>query len=559
MNAIVKSRMPDGGRLMPPVRSKAFLISALLAFRARPREALQGLGWIALGKRVRGWGVLGRAATRHPNAYAAWVRSAEAALVERWLDQPERPAKPVAGLTLRLDSMDPEAATVTLRGLEAALGADLASLKTPQAIREDAPLARTLAALYADGARWLVPMIAGDRPSPWLGAALRRAPPHAELLFWDEDRREGSRRVDPWLKPAWDPLLAKSRDPLTGAAAIDISFAQKIADGLPSARTDLAGFRRLLSAAAASTCPVHLPLIMTHRALPPVPLKAPAPIVAAPHLSVSIIIPVRDKPALLAACIAGLDRSRYSGETELIIVDNGSQDEAMTELLNRLEAERGARVLPRPGPFNFSRLNNDAAAVARGELLCLLNNDVEPIDDDWLTHMAGHAADPRVGAVGAMLLYPDGTIQHAGVAIGMGNAAGHIQRGVHPDERLHAAWHAATRRVSAVTAACLVVRAEHYRAAGGLDDAAFPVAYNDVDFCLRLQQRGLANIYCAEARLLHHESKSRGLDKTPEKARRFASELAALQDRWSTATCQDTWFHPMFDRGSERCALRWPT
>jgi GT2 family glycosyltransferase len=213
-------------------------------------------------------------------------------------------------------------------------------------------------------------------------------------------------------------------------------------------------------------------------------------------------------------------------------------------------------VLRLPGPFNFSRLNNEAVRVAKGELLCFLNNDIEPLDGSWLTNLVTRAVEPDVGAVGAMLLYPDGSIQHAGVAIGIGGAAGHVQKGVMPDSTRGDFRYFATRRVSAVTAACLVVSRDKFLSVGGFDEQAFPVAFNDVDFCLKLNSRRLRNMFVAESRLIHHESKSRGQDDNPEKRERFARELRQLQQRWETQTYTDPWYSPLLSRASERCLLQ---
>ncbi|PTQ09118.1 hypothetical protein CLG96_14780 [Sphingomonas oleivorans] len=271
--------------------------------------------------------------------------------------------------------------------------------------------------------------------------------------------------------------------------------------------------------------------------------------------SVSIIIPTRDKVELLSACLAGLSRLRYPGACEIIVVDNGTTQPAALRLLEELQADDTVQVIRDDGPFNFSALNNRAAAQAAGDVFCLLNNDVEALDGDWLAAMVRHAVRPDVGAVGSMLLYPDGSVQHAGVAIGIGGAAGHLARGAMPTDPDHFAWHGVTRSVSAVTAACLVVRREAYFSVGGLDAAAFPVAFNDVDFCLKLQQSGLRNVFVAEARLIHHESVSRGKDHAPANIERFNGELARFRKRWGSAEHSDPHYSPLFSRSAEPCLL----
>jgi GT2 family glycosyltransferase len=212
-------------------------------------------------------------------------------------------------------------------------------------------------------------------------------------------------------------------------------------------------------------------------------------------------------------------------------------------------------ILDQPGPFNYSTINNNAVAAAQGELLCLMNNDIEVLSPDWLAIMATQALRPEVGAVGAQLLYPDGRIQHAGVVIGVGNAAGHAHRFLQPGAEGYFRRHALPQFVSAVTGACLVVRRERFLAVGGLDEANFAVAFNDVDLCLKLNARGWQSFYEPRAVLVHHESVSRGLDTDPVGAARFAGELAALQRIWRTNEIVDPYHHPMLSRASEQFAL----
>jgi GT2 family glycosyltransferase len=184
-----------------------------------------------------------------------------------------------------------------------------------------------------------------------------------------------------------------------------------------------------------------------------------------------------------------------------------------------------------------------------------MNNDIEVLAPDWLTVMATQALRPEVGAVGAQLLYPDGRIQHAGVVIGVGNAAGHAHRFLQPEAEGYFRRHALPQFVSAVTGACLVVHREKFLAVGGLDEANFAVAFNDVDLCLKLNARGWQSFYEPRAVLVHHESVSRGLDTDPVGAARFAGELAALQRIWRTNEIVDPYHHPMLSRASEQFAL----
>lgn len=231
----------------------------------------------------------------------------------------------------------------------------------------------------------------------------------------------------------------------------------------------------------------------------------------------SIIVPTRNKRALLEVLVATLVRSlEASGErAELIIADNGSDEPDALAWLAALPEHpsvsslESVRVLSLPGPFNYSHLNNTAAQYASGNLLCFLNNDIEIINTDWLTVMARLAIRKSSGCVGACLLYPDDTIQHAGVVVGVETIAGHIYKHAPAEASGHAGYLNKLQQVDAVTGACLVMRRSVFKSLDGFDEA-LPVAFNDVDLCLRALEAGYENLWTPDARLRHHESKSRG-------------------------------------------------
>jgi len=270
------------------------------------------------------------------------------------------------------------------------------------------------------------------------------------------------------------------------------------------------------------------------------PIPEPAP-------KVSILIPTRDRADLLETCIDGvLHRTNYSN-FEILVADNGSVEEATGRLFRKLEREPSVRVLALPGPFNYSRLNNQAALEASGEIILLLNNDVDVIAPGWLSEMVSHAIRPEVGAVGAKLFYKDNTIQHAGVVLGMGwpgGIAGHFGVGAPRYEAGLLGGLALLRSVSAVTGACLAVRRELFNAVGGLDEANLAVAYNDVDFCLRLRERGYRNVWTPFAELYHYESVSRGDDLSDEKLARLQKEAAYMRQRWGASLDEDPYWNP---------------
>ena len=259
---------------------------------------------------------------------------------------------------------------------------------------------------------------------------------------------------------------------------------------------------------------------------------------------VTVIVPTRDRLDLLEPCLDGLLNGTDYPDLEVLVADNGS---VLAPTLARFEVwgqDRRIRIAPMPGPFNFSRSNNDAVALCRGSVVVFMNNDVEVRHPDWLRLLVAEAIRPEVGAVGAKLLYPSGLIQHAGVVLGlMGGPAGyafHLFRDGHPGY-LHMIE--TTRRCSAVTAACLAVTRAKFEAVGGFDAEAFPVALNDVDLCLRLDAAGYRNLYVPGACLLHKESASRPSDWSPDQRARYERELTAFTERWSDRLIRDPWYN----------------
>jgi glycosyltransferase involved in cell wall biosynthesis len=259
---------------------------------------------------------------------------------------------------------------------------------------------------------------------------------------------------------------------------------------------------------------------------------------------VSILIPTRDRLTLLKTCIESLQRQTTYPHFELVVVDNGSTESDSLIYLDSL-VQQGIKVIRDSRPFNFSALNNLAANHAQGEFLCLMNNDIEIVQGDWLQEMISFAALPGVGAVGAKLWYPneqDG-LQHGGVVIGMGGVAGHAHVGLARGQVGYFGRVALHHRLMAVTAACMVIRKSHYLQVGGLDES-IAVAFNDVDFCLRLHEAGLACILTPYAEMIHHESASRGDDLSDAQRERFMAEERFMHERWGDRLHDDPFFSP---------------
>lgn len=258
---------------------------------------------------------------------------------------------------------------------------------------------------------------------------------------------------------------------------------------------------------------------------------------------VSLVIPTRDRVALLERCIGTISSMTEWPELEIIVIDNGSTDPDTLDYLRRIERD-GVTVMPMPGPFNFADLNNRAVAAARGEIVGLINNDIEALHQGWLDEIVGQLLRPGVGAVGAKLLWPNGMVQHGGVLLGVGNVAGHFGNRLADADWGDHGRNQLVQQVSGVTAACLFLRKADYLALGGMDAAAFPVAFNDVDLCLKLRAAGKAITWTPHALLLHAESASRGHEDTPQKVARAQRELEHLRRRWGGVLLRDPAYHP---------------
>jgi GT2 family glycosyltransferase len=516
------------------------------AFRIAPVPYLTAAKWWILGKRVRARGQLATLLNQSKRAYQLWA-----------LRDNRRPrqASPHGASPAIIALLDVARSSDIDAGYQMATRLSLAAEGLPIMLigsnhHED--LDAVVQSIDWSASPWLMPILAGDLLAPGAAEAYRAAcnDPQVRLLYADDDELDRwNRRLKPHFKPKWNKELFRHADYITGSCIVraDADDISKVAN-----HSDWAA--RLVSNVATRGTAKAVQKMLHHRRTRPVPPAAAAPLELADELPlVSVIIPTRNRVNLLKTCVAGLSGTDYPN-LEVIVVDNDSDD---TETLAWLHAFDGGRtrVLRHPGPFNYSMINNRAVAEARGQLICLLNNDIEVLSPNWLAIMATQALRDDVGAVGARLLYPDGRIQHSGVIIGVGNAAGHAHRFVRPEEEGYFNRHNLPQFSSAVTAACLVVKRDRFLKVGGLDEVNFPVAFNDVDLCLRLNAAGWQSLYEPRATLIHHESVSRGFDLDPLGARRFAGELAALQRIWKTDEVVDPFHHPQLSRASERFAV----
>lgn len=257
---------------------------------------------------------------------------------------------------------------------------------------------------------------------------------------------------------------------------------------------------------------------------------------------VTLIVPTRDRVDLLKMSMTSiLERTRYSN-FDILVMDNQSKEQETIEYLEWLERDPRVRVISHDAPFNYSSINNHGIMEAKGEIIGLINNDIEVISEDWLCEMVGHAMQPGVGAVGAMLYYPNDTIQHAGVVKGVGGVAGHIYCGEPRGSDGYFARARLVQSISVVTGACLLVRRSVLEQVQYLDEN-LAVAFNDVDLCLRIQQAGYRNVWTPYAELYHHESASRGCDNTPEKLERFLREIDFMKNRYGDSLEKDEFYN----------------
>ena len=273
---------------------------------------------------------------------------------------------------------------------------------------------------------------------------------------------------------------------------------------------------------------------------------------------VTLIVPTRNGLHLIKQCIQSiLEKTSYKNY-EIIVVDNGSDDPNTLQYLEEISRKHAVRVVRDDRTFNFSALNNQAVKLARGEVIGLLNNDIEVISPDWLSEMVSHALRPEVGAVGAKLLYPDDTIQHGGILLGVGGIAAHSHKHLARGNPGYLGRANLIQSFSAVTAACLVIKKSIYEALGGLNDRDLQVSYNDVDFCLRVRAAGYRNIWTPYAELYHHESATRGPDETPEKQMRYQKEINYMKNNWQDMLDNDPAYNPNLTVHDEDYSLAWP-
>lgn len=392
-----------------------------------------------------------------------------------------------------------------------------------------------------------------------------------DVVYSDEDKldRRG-RRVDPFFKPDWSPDLFLSVNYVCHLTVIRRRLVEEVG-GFQPGFDGSQDYDLLLRVTERTRRIAHVPRVLYHwrkvpgsaaaeigakkyaldagrRALEaalarrgidggvemPTPGRYRVRYALPRRPTVSIVIPTRDRVDLLRACVSTIDERTSYSSRELVIVDNGSRDPAALAYLE--EVGRRHRVLAYPHAFNWSAINNFAVPRATGELLLFLNNDIEVIEGGWLEALVEHAVRPDVGVVGAKLLYPGGWIQHAGVVLGVGGVAGHAFKFRPGDTRAFFGLPQVVRDVSAVTGACMMVRRGVFEEVGGFDER-LRVAFNDIDFCMKVGSAGYRVVYTPHSVLCHHESATRRTEHPPE-------DEALMRARWGASLGRDPFYNP---------------
>ena len=276
------------------------------------------------------------------------------------------------------------------------------------------------------------------------------------------------------------------------------------------------------------------------------------------HPRITVMIPNKDHTDDLDRCLTSLYKNAGYDNFEVLVIENNSTDPETERYYAQIPQKfANCRMVRYQGGFNFSAINNFGAQFANGEHLLLLNNDIEVTSKDFLRELLSYSQRPDVGAVGAKLIYPDNEIQHAGVIMGINGSAGHSHKG-HPADAVGDMYRLVTTQdFMAVTGACLMTKTALYREMGGLDAEKFAVAYNDVDYCLKLWKKGLLNVYTPLAQAIHYESRSRGLDTLSENAKRYEREKANFYEKYQPYIDNyDPYYNPHFTNKVENFGLR---
>lgn len=413
----------------------------------------------------------------------------------------------------------------------------------------------------------------------------------ADVVYWDHDHiNPNDERILPNFKPDWSPDLLIAQDYIGPAYAVKGSRLTAAFAAISNCDDHYVRLIELIKSGEQPARIAHIPVILEHH-LPAAAnseqsadaelkrqrviaqwlkqqgdevesfdsgveagiRKVNFAINANPSTTplISIIIPTRDALDITRNCVNSVLEKTQLTDYEIIIVDNQSECSQTLEWFEEIQQTANVRVIRYDAPFNYSAINNFAVRHALGSLLCFLNNDTEVINGEWLQEMAQHAVRPKIGCVGAKLYYPDNTVQHAGVVLGLWGLAGHG----HKNFTRHAAGYcrrlASVQNYSAVTAACLMMKKAIFDEVGGFNENELKVAFNDVDLCLKTLSAGYRNLWTPYAELYHYESKTRGKEDSPEKKARERREIDYMQSKWAKLIKHDPAYSPNLTRLQE--------
>ncbi|MDP2610328.1 MULTISPECIES: glycosyltransferase family 2 protein [unclassified Oceanobacter] len=409
--------------------------------------------------------------------------------------------------------------------------------------------------------------------------------PEADIFYSDEDKIDAlGRRIDPHFKSGFDPERILAQNYMSHMSVIRTDLVRRVGGlrkGVEGSQDHDLVLRCLDAINWNRKGVIHIPFILYHwrmvegstalasdqKSYTAVSgLKAVSDVLSSntlvdsvepgdvpntyrviwkrrPDIKVSIIMPTKNGGDLVRCAVESIYEKTTHKNFEIILVDNNSDDPKDIAYFKELDSKGMVRLLEYPHPFNYSAINNYAVRYAQGDVVVLLNNDVEVIDGAWLEELVAHAMRPGVGCVGGKLLYSNGLIQHAGILLGSGGVAGHQFKLLPQDSPGEDAQLAVVRQTSAVTAACLAVKKTVFDEVEGFDEDHLAVAFNDVDFCVKVHFSGYRNIWTPHVLLYHHESLSRGYEDTPEKQQRFASEVEFMQNKWGDRLKTDEFYN----------------
>jgi GT2 family glycosyltransferase len=420
-------------------------------------------------------------------------------------------------------------------------------------------------------------------------ALLLNRHPEADAIYSDEDKIDESNQLrDPFFKPDWCPDSFLSRMYTCHLGTYRRSLVSEIG-GFREGYEGSQDYDLVLRITEKTDKIFHIPKILYHWRIHPastasdienktyatdaavkaitealyrrsepglVTLTSGGHTIVRYHIQdyslVSIIIPTRNLGDILNKCLTSIFERTVYPNYEVLVIDNGSTEQETADVIDKWRTREPNRfrceVLDIP--FNYSKINNYAVKQCEGKYLLFLNNDTEVLAADWVNAMVEQAQRPSIGAVGALLLYPDSTIQHAGVVVGLGGVAGHSHKHFPPNSPGYYYQLQTVNNYSAVTAACLMCRREVFEEVGGFEEE-LQIAFNDIDMCLKIAERGYRNIYLPHVVLYHHESKSRGFEDTPEKQARFGKEIDYMRRKWKNVIAHDPCYSPNLTRDRE--------